>query len=161
VPLFIKGMTFKEKVSGLLEEGLLEKPTLFLIDLTITESFKIIVTLDGDNGVALQDCIDISRSIDSNLDREEHDFSLEVASAGVSSPLKHIRQYKKNVGRILQVETDSVNIEAKLVEANDDFIVMEWEAREPKKIGKGKETVQKRQEIPYSEIKKAIVIIIF
>jgi ribosome maturation factor RimP len=161
VPLFIKGMTFKEKVSGLLEEGLLEKPTLFLIDLTITESFKIIVTLDGDNGVALQDCIDISRSIDNNLDREEHDFSLEVASAGVSSPLKHIRQYKKNVGRILQVETDSVNIEAKLVEANDDFIVMEWEAREPKKIGKGKETVQKRQEIHYSEIKKAIVIIIF
>jgi ribosome maturation factor RimP len=161
VPLFIKDMTFKEKVSGLLEEGLLEKPTLFLIDLTITESFKIIVTLDGDNGVALQDCIDISRSIDNNLDREEHDFSLEVASAGVSSPLKHIRQYKKNVGRILQVETDSVNVEAKLVEANDDFIIMEWEAREPKKIGKGKETVQKRQEIPYSEIKKAIVIIIF
>ena len=154
-------MTFKEKVSRLLEEGLLEKPLLFLIDLTITESFKIIVTLDGDNGVALQDCIDISRSIDNNLDREEHDFSLEVASAGVSSPLKHIRQYKKNVGRILQVETDTINIEAKLVEANDDFIVMEWEAREPKKIGKGKETVQKRQEILYSEIKKAIVIIIF
>ena len=161
MPLLIKGMTFKEKVSRLLEEGLLEKPTLFLIDLTITESFKIIVTLDGDNGVALQDCIDISRSIDSNLDREEHDFSLEVASAGVSSPLKHIRQYKKNVGRILQVETDSVNIEAKLVEANDDFIVMEWEAREPKKIGKGKETVQKKQEISYTQIKRAIVIIIF
>ena len=154
-------MTFKEKVSRLLEEGLLEKPLLFLIDLTITESFKIIVTLDGDNGVALQDCIDISRSIDNNLDREEHDFSLEVASAGVSSPLKHIRQYKKNVGRILQVETEGIIIEAKLAEANDEFIVMEWEAREPKKIGKGKETVQKRQEISYSEIKKAIVIIIF
>ena len=154
-------MTFKEKVSRFLEQGLLEKPSLFLIDLTITESFKIIVTLDGDNGVALQDCIDISRYIDNNLDREEHDFSLEVASAGVSSPLKHIRQYKKNVGRILQVETDTINIEAKLVDANDDSIVLEWEAREPKKIGKGKETVQKRQEIPYTEIKKAIVIIIF
>ena len=161
MPLFIKGMTFKEKVSVLLEEGLLEKPSLFLIDLTITESFKIIVTLDGDTGVALQDCIDISRSIDNNLDREEHDFSLEVASAGVSSPLKHIRQYKKNIGRTLQVETQTTTIEAKLTEANDDFIVLEWEAREPKKIGKGKETVQKRDEIPYSEIKKAIVIIIF
>ncbi len=154
-------MTFKEKVSCLLEEGLLEKPSLFLIDLTITESFKIIVTLDGDNGVVLQDCIDISRSIDNNLDREEHDFSLEVASAGVSSPLKHIRQYKKNVGRMLQVETDNTVIEAKLAEANDDFVVLEWEAREPKKIGKGKETVQKIQKISYSEIKKAIVIIIF
>ena len=154
-------MTFKEKVSGLLEEGLLEKPSLFLIDLTITESFKIIVTLDGDTGVALQDCIDISRSIDNNLDREEYDFSLEVASAGVSSPLKHIRQYKKNIGRTLQVETQTTTIEAKLTKANDDFIVLEWEAREPKKIGKGKETVQKKDEIPYSEIKKAIVIIIF
>ena len=154
-------MTFKEKVSGLLEEGLLEKPSLFLIDLTITESFKIIVTLDGDTGVALQDCIDISRSIDNNLDREEYDFSLEVASAGVSLPLKHIRQYKKNIGRTLQVETQTTTIEAKLTKANDDFIVLEWEAREPKKIGKGKETVQKKDEIPYSEIKKAIVIIIF
>jgi ribosome maturation factor RimP len=161
VPLFIKGMTFKEKVSGLLEEGLLEKPSLFLIDLTITESFKIIVTLDGDTGVALQDCIDISRFIENNLDREECDFSLEVASAGVSSPLKNNRQYKKNIGRTLQVETQTTTIEAKLTEANDDFIVLEWVAREPKKIGKGKETVQKRDEIPYSEIKKAIVIIIF
>jgi ribosome maturation factor RimP len=111
--------------------------------------------------VVLQDCIDISRFIDNNLDREEHDFSLEVASAGVSSPLKNIRQYKKNVGRILQIETNNITIEAKLTAANDNFIVLEWEAREPKKIGKGKETVQKKQEIPYSEIKKAIVVIIF
>ena len=161
MPLFIKAMTFKDKVSRSLEEALLEKPSLFLIDLNISESFKITVTLDGDSGVILQDCIDISRSIENNLDREECDFSLEVASAGVSSPLKNIRQYKKNIGRTLQVETQTTTIEAKLTDANDDFIVLEWEAREPKKIGKGKETVQKRQEIPYSEIKKAIVIIIF
>ena len=154
-------MTFKEKVSHLLEEGLLEKPTLFLIDLTITESFKIIVTLDGDNGVVLQDCIDISRAIEHNLDREEQDFSLEVASAGVSSPLKHIRQYKKNIGRTLEVKTNTETIEAVLTDATDEKIVLEWEAREPKKIGKGKETVQKRVEIPYSEIKEAIVIITF
>ncbi len=154
-------MTFKDKVSRSLEEALVEKPSLFLIDVTISDSFKITVTLDGDSGVALQDCIDISRYIENNLDREECDFSLEVASAGVSSPLKNSRQYKKNIGRILQVETQTTTIEAKLTEANDDFIVLEWEAREPKKIGKGKETVLKRQEIPYTEIKKAIVIIIF
>ncbi len=154
-------MTFKDKVSRSLEEALVEKPSLFLIDVTISDSFKISVTLDGDSGVALQDCIDISRYIENNLDREECDFSLEVASAGVSSPLKNSRQYKKNIGRTLQVETQTTTIEAKLTEANDDFIVLEWEAREPKKIGKGKETVLKRQEIPYTEIKKAIVIIIF
>jgi len=142
-------------------DGLEEKPDVFLIDLTITDSFKIIVTLDGDNGVALQDCIDVSRAIEHNLDREEQDFSLEVASVGVGSPLKITRQYKKNVGRTLIVKLAAETIEAQLVEANDDFIMLAWEAREPKKIGKGKETVQKRQEIPYSEIKEAIVTVTF
>ena len=154
-------MTFKEKVNGLLVEALLEKPSVSLIDLTITDSFKIIVTLDGDNGVALQDCIDISRVIENNLDREEQDFSLEVASVGVGSPLKFVRQYKKNVGRTLIVKLSDETIEAELVEANDNFIILSWKAREPKKVGKGKETVQKRQEIPYTEIKEAIVTVTF
>lgn len=154
-------MTFKDKVNGLVVEGLVEKPSVFLIDLTITDSFKIIVTLDGDNGVALQDCIDISRAIENNLDREEQDFSLEVASVGVGSPLKMVRQYKKNVGRTLIVKLASETIEAELVEANDNFIILSWKARESKKIGKGKETVQKTQQIPYSEIKETIVTVTF
>jgi ribosome maturation factor RimP len=154
-------MTFKEKVLGLLEEGLKEKPSVFLIDLTITDAFKIIVTLDGDNGVTLQDCIDISRAIEHNLDREEQDFSLEVASGGLSTPLKLVRQYKKNIGRTLIVKTATEKIEAELTHVNDDFITLEWEAREPKKIGKGKETVQKKLELPYAEIKEAIVTVTF
>jgi len=154
-------MTFKDKINTLLTESLLEKPSVFLIDLTVTDAFKVIVTLDGDSGVALQDCIDISRAIDANLDREEQDFSLEVASVGVGTPLKMIRQYKKNVGRTLIVKLATETIEAELVEANDNFIILSWKAREPKKIGKGKETVQKRQEIPYTEIKEAIVTITF
>lgn len=154
-------MTFKEQVSKLLENVLLEKSELFLIDLSISDSYKIIVTLDGDNGVNLQDCIDISRAIENNLDREEHDYELEVASVGVGSPLKLVRQYVKNIGRTLIVKTNNETIEAELVEANNDHIVLSWQAREPKKIGKGKETVQKRQEIPYSEIKEAIVTIKF
>ena len=154
-------MTFKEKVNLLLTEALSEKQSLFLIDLTITDAFKVIITLDDDNGVVLQDCIDISREIENNLDREEQDFSLEVASAGVSSPLKHIRQYKKNIGRTLIVKTKTENIEAELVEANDDFVILSWKAREPKKIGKGKETVQKTLEIPYGDIKEAIVTVTF
>ena len=161
MPLFIKAMTFKDKVSRSLEEALAEKPSLFLIDVSISDSFKITVTLDGDSGVALQDCIDISRSIENNLDREECDFSLEVASVGVGSPLKMVRQYKKNVGRTLIVKLAAETIEAELVEANDNFIILSWKAREPKKVGKGKETVQKRQEIPYLEIKEAIVTVTF
>jgi ribosome maturation factor RimP len=154
-------MTFKEKVSELLSEGLKEKPSVFLIDLTITDAFKIIVTLDGDNGVSLQDCIDISRAIEHNLDREEQDFSLEVASFSVGSPLKQTRQYKKNIGRTLIVKTATETIEAQLTTATDESITLAWEAREPKKIGKGKETVQKTLELPYSDIKEAIVTVTF
>lgn len=160
-PLFIKNMTFKEKVNLLLTEALLEKPSLFLIDLAITDAFKVIITLDDDNGVVLQDCIDISRAIDASLDREEQDYSMEVASAGVSSPLKKIRQYKKNIGRTLIVKTNTENIEAELVEANDDFVILSWKSREPKKIGKGKETVVKTLQVPYEEIKEAIVTVTF
>lgn len=154
-------MAFKDKISGLLEEALKEKPSLFLVDLTITDAFKVIVTLDGDNGVNLQDCIDVSRAVDNNLDREEQDYALEVASAGVSTPLKMVRQYRKNIGRTLKVKTATETIEALLEAVSDESIVLSWTAREPKKIGKGKETVEHKREIPYSDIKEAIVTIIF
>ncbi|MEL1245676.1 ribosome assembly cofactor RimP [Flavobacterium sp. DGU11] len=154
-------MTFKEKVAGLLEKGLEERPSLFLIDFSITGANKIMVTLDGDNGVTLQDCIDVSRAIEHNLDREEEDFSLEVASAGATSPMTKPRQYIKNIGRTLNVKTADKEIEADLTDANEEFIVLEWTAREPKQVGKGKETVQKRVEMPYQDIKEAVVIIKF
>jgi ribosome maturation factor RimP len=162
LPSFYTTMTFKDKVSSLIAEELENNSSLFLVDLSVSESYKITVTLDGDNGITLQDCIDVSRAIENNLDREEQDFSLEVASAGVSSPLKLVRQYKKNIGRNLKVKTTtSETIEAKLEAADDDKITLTWTAREPKKIGKGKETVAHQREIPYSEIKEAIVTIIF
>ncbi len=161
VPSFYTTMTFKEKVNTLVEECLTDKSSLFLIDLIITDAFKVIVNIDGDNGVALQDCIDVSRAIESNLDREEQDYSLEVASVGVGSPLKMVRQYKKNVGRTLIAKTSTENIEAELVEANDEFVILSWQAREPKKVGKGKETVQKTLKLPYTDIKEAIVTVTF
>lgn len=154
-------MSFKEKVEELLQGALNEKPSVFLIDLNISDGYKITVTLDGDNGVTLQDCMDVSRAIEHNLDREEQDFSLEVASAGVGSPLKHIRQYHKNIGRTLKVRTATGEYEGELSKADDSTITLEWDAREPKKIGKGKETVRKSIEIPIEDIKQAIVTITF
>lgn len=161
LPSFYTTMAFRDKVSDLLEEVLKEKESLFLVDLTITETFKVIITLDGDNGVNLQDCIDVSRAVENNLDREEQDFSLEVASAGVSTPLKLVRQYRKNIGRTLKVRTTTETIEAKLEDVTDENVTLSWTGREPKKIGKGKETVEYKREIPYLEIKEAIVTIIF
>jgi ribosome maturation factor RimP len=154
-------MTFKEKVKNTLEQALEGHPDLFLIDFHITDSYKIIVTLDGDNGVQLQDCIDISRAIDNNLDREEQDFSLEVASAGASSPLKMIRQYKKNIGRTLKIKTASQTIEALLTAVEGENISVEWSSREPKKIGKGKETVLHKENISTKDIIEALVVITF
>ena len=155
-------MTLKNKVQELLDVALAERPGLFLVDLSINEANKISINLDGDQGVNLQDCIDISRLIENGLDREEQDFSLEVASAGVSTPLKFVRQYKKNIGRTLKVKTNtSEEIEAKLVTADEEKISLEWQARKPKKIGKGKETVQKKVDILYENIKEAIVIVSF
>ncbi|WP_428224241.1 ribosome assembly cofactor RimP [Flavobacterium sp.] len=154
-------MTFKEKVVQLLNQTLENKPELFLIDLTITDSNKIIVTLDGDNGVQLQDCVDVSRAVESELDREELDFALEVASAGVSAPLKLVRQFKKNVGRTLKLRTKDQTYEATLVDASEDAVTLEWTAREPKKIGKGKETVTHNEKIVYGDIVDAVVTIIF
>ncbi len=159
---FYKSMMFRNKVQELLDAALAEREHLFLIDLNINDTNKISITLDGDLGVNLQDCIDVSRAIENSLDREEQDFSLEVASAGVSSPLKLVRQFKKNVGRTLKVKTiSSEEIEAELTFADDEIIILEWQAREPKKIGKGKETVSKKLELPYNSIKEAVVIISF
>lgn len=154
-------MTFKETVQSLLSAALAERPSLFLIDCTITDENKITVIIDGDSGVILQDCIDISRAIEHNIDREEHDFALEVASAGLSTPLKFVRQYKNNIGRTLIVKWNDQIIEAALADANEDYITLTWQAREPKKIGKGKETVLKTQQIPYQEIKEATVTVTF
>ncbi len=162
LPSFYKIMSFKDKVKVLLDEALAQKTSMFLIDLTVTEDNKISITLDDDNGVILQDCMDISRAIEHKLDEEELIYSIDVASAGVSTPLKFIRQYKKNVGRNLKVTTNELEkIEAKLTNADDEKITLEWQSREPKKIGKGKETVNNKKEIAYSEIKEAIVLISF
>ncbi len=159
-PLFIQLMTFNKQVEALLNEGLAEKPELFLIDLKISESAKITVVIDGDFGVTLQDCVDISRKIEHNLDREVYDFSLEVFSAGVSNPLKFNRQYVKNIGRNVKVKTNTEEFTGVLAEVNKEFIVLETKTREPKKIGKGKETVIKQTKLEFKDIKETIVIII-
>lgn len=153
---------FKEKVNQLLQAGLEEKPDLFLIDFSINTDNKINVVLDGDKGVTVEDCIFISRAIDNNIDREEHDFSLDVTSCGATSPLKTNRQYIKNIGRELEVKVLSSNtFKGKLTKVEENKITLEWDAREPKPIGKGKATVHKVEEIAFSDIVEAKVMIKF
>lgn len=151
----------REKVENLLQEAFEENKSLFLIELNIDEGNHISVVIDGDNGVSVSDCIAVSRKIEHNLDREEEDFSLDVASAGVSQPLTMPRQYQKNIGRKLAVTTSEGKFEGELVKLEDGKITLQWKAREPKPVGKGKVTVDKEAVLPLEDIKEAKVIVTF
>lgn len=151
----------REKVENLLQEAFEENNSLFLIELSIDDANHIAVVIDGDNGVSVNDCIAVSRKIEHNLDRDEEDFSLDVASAGVSRPLSMPRQYRKNIGRKLAVTTLDGKVEGELVKVEDDTITLQWKAREPKPVGKGKVTVNKEAVLPLEDIKEAKVIITF
>lgn len=155
-------MEFRKRIEELLNEFLETRKDLFLIDLKFSAGDDITVILDGDNGVSLQDCLDASRAIEFNMDREEHDFSLQVMSAGLSEPLATPRQFAKNIGREIEVLlNDSTKIEGELAKVDEEKITLILRYRKPKDIGKGKVDVEEEKEIPYSEIKKALVTIKF
>lgn len=151
----------KEKIESLLATFFEENQQLFLIDLKITPDNKITVIIDGDQGVTLNDCIAVSRHIEHNLNRDEVDFSLDVTSAGATAPIINNRQYAKNIGRVLKVATANQNLEATLKEVLPEGIKLNWTAKEPKPVGKGKITVNKETTIPFGEILEAKVIIKF
>ena len=160
-PLFLYLKMFNTTVKNLLNEALEERSDLFLIDFTISNDQSINIIIDGDNGVRVEDCMFISRAIEHNIDREEHDFSLEVASNGATAPLVLPRQFVKNIGRTLDVRTKTESIEAALINASNEGIELSWKAREQKPVGKGKVTVQKNVKIAYNDIVEAKVMIKF
>lgn len=151
----------REKVEELLGEAFEENNSLFLLELNISNNNHISVVIDGDRGVSVNDCIAVSRKVEHGLDREEEDFSLEVTSSGVSQPLLFLRQYRKNIGRKLTVVTSEQKIEGELVAVEDGKITLRWKAREPKPVGKGKQTVQKEAVVLLDEITEARVKITF
>ena len=155
-------MDFRAKVEQLVHEFLETRKDLYLVDLKISAGDDITVILDGDEGLSLQDCLDASRAIEFNLDREEHDFSLQVMSPGLSEPLKLPRQFKKNMGREIEVLLNSdEKIQGEVVAVDEDKVTIVLRYRRPKLIGKGKEDVVENKEIPYTDIKKALVVIKF
>lgn len=155
-------MELSSAVMGLLEHFLEGRSDLFLVDLKISNSDDIVIIIDGDNGVSIQDCLDVSRAIEFNIDKDEVDFSLQVMSAGLSEPLVSPRQYKKNIGRELEITTiDSEKIKGVLQNVEDGKISLLLKYRKPKEVGKGKMDVEEIKEILYNEIQKALVVIKF
>ena len=155
-------MSFKEKVAQLVQDFLETREDLYLVDLKISAGNDIIVIMDGDEGLSLQDCLDASRAIEFNLDREEQDFSLQVMSPGLSEPLQFPRQYKKNIGRALQVLLNNgEELQGEITTVDEENVTLTLRYRRPKLVGKGKEDVVEEKKLPYTEIKKALIVIKF
>jgi ribosome maturation factor RimP len=149
-------MILKEKIVELVNQKI-EGTHLFLIDARVLPGNKIEVFIDGDRGLGINDCVDLSRHIEKSLDREVEDFSLEVSSPGATAPLKLSRQYIKHVGRDLELKlNDGSTFEGTLVEigTNGD-LMFETTTREPKPIGKGKINVTRQHNIPLQNIKES------
>ena len=152
----------KEKVKALLGEAFEEYSSLFLVGLSIKGDNEITVIIDGDEGVTVQDCINVSRKVEHNLDREEEDFSLEVMSSGATEPLINKRQYKKNIGRDLEVKLqEGLKITGLLTQVGEENITLSWKERVPKEVGKVKVTVDREELISFDTIEQAKVKIKF
>lgn len=155
-------MELRTKVEQLIQDFLNTREDLYLVDLKISAENDVVVILDGDTSLSLQDCLDASRAIEFNLDRESVDFSLQVMSAGLSEPLKLPRQYRKNIGRNLEIITnEEEKVEGELLSADEEKITLMLRYRRPKLVGKGKEDVEEERTIHYTNIKKALVVIKF
>ena len=127
-----------------------------------SDTFKIDIKIDGDNGVKVSDCVLLSKHIKKHFDTELDDFSLNVSSAGLMSPLVTYRQFLKNLKRKLNVSLkEGDDIKGSLIKVSEQDITLEWTAREPKPVGKGKVTVKKNKLIAFEEIKKANLVVEF
>ncbi len=132
---------------------------LFLVDLKILPGNRIEVFIDGDNGVGINECVDLSRHIEKSLDRDVEDFSLEVSSPGATIPLKLSRQYIKHIGRDVELKlTDGTSITGTLIEVGKDGgLTLTTISRENKPIGKGKINVTRTHNIQLQNIKESKV----
>lgn len=101
-------MTDKQQVIQLVEQFLLETGSAsYLVDVTVSRNNEICVEIDNDEAVDIDECVELNRYIDQHLDREIEDFELEVGSAGLTSPLKTLRQFAKYEGQTMEVSTRS------------------------------------------------------
>jgi len=154
-------MISKEAIEKLIAEKI-EPTTQFVVDLQVTPSNQITVLLDSDTSTSIEDCIAVSRHIESNLDREQEDFELKVSSPGLDQPLKVLRQYRKNIGRHVVVKTeDEQKIQGELKSVEDEVITVETRTKERIEGRKAKRWVERQHQIPFENIKETKVVISF
>jgi ribosome maturation factor RimP len=133
---------------------------VFLVEVKVIPGNNIKVFLDADNGITIEKCIKVNRALYNHIEESElfpnNDFSLEVSSPGVEEPLKLHRQYKKNIGRTVEVTmNDETKKEGKLTAVSEDEIIIE------QKAGEGKRSVIQTTNILFNQVKHTKVLVTF
>lgn len=152
--------TLLKQIEDFINVLLQNETEYFLVDLKIKPTNNIKVFIDGDNGITIEKCIYFNRKLYKTIEEanffEEGNFSLEVSSPGVGEPLKLHRQYKKNIGRNIEILfLDNTIKEGKLITVTTDSIVIEHT------IGKGKKAETQQLVVPLINIKTTTVQIKF
>ena len=117
-------------VEGMLQPLLADEPGYFLVEVRVQPTNNIKVFIDGDQGLPIEKCVRYNRALYKKLEEAaifpNGDFSLEVSSPGLDEPLKLLRQYRKNVGRQVElVMQDGSKTEGKLLEVTEDGVIVE------------------------------------
>lgn len=132
----------------------LEGTDMFVVECKASPMGEIELLIDSDTAVKLEDCAALNRAIEAELDRDVEDYALMVASAGIGSELKLLRQYRKILGSSVEVLLkDGIKILAKLDDANDEGIAISYEEKQAVEGKKRKVTVEVTKEYKWEEIK--------
>lgn len=161
--LFLRVMCMidKNSIVRLAEEKLADGEN-YLVDVTIKPGNLIVVEIDNDEAVSIDDCVELSRYLEEQLDRDVEDYELEVGSAGITSPFKVLRQYLKNVGKEVEILLKSgVKLTGILKSADENGLVVTIEKKEKPEGAKRKITVQEDQSYTLDEIKYTKYLIRF
>jgi ribosome maturation factor RimP len=152
-------MISKELIENLVKQKI-EGTDIYIVDISISSSNKIIVEIDKPDGIFINDCIAISRHIENNLDREKEDFELMVSSPGIDQPFKILKQYQKYIGKKVSTKTkEGKKIVGILEDANEEEIKLSEEIKE-KVPGKTKKIkIKKEYVIPFKDIKETKLVI--
>jgi ribosome maturation factor RimP len=138
-------MQAEKRVIELVEEKISDRPELFLVEVKMLPNNKLIIHVDGDEGISIQDCAAISRHVGFHLEEEnaiEKAYNLEVSSPGVGEPLKLKRQYQKNIGRELSVKLNGGELkEGELLSVDDKTITIAAKVKEKGKKAQLVETI--------------------
>jgi ribosome maturation factor RimP len=154
-------MINKQTIISLIESHF-EGSDKFIVDVKVLAGNKIEVYIDAPNHIVIADCVELSRFIEGNLDREKEDFELQVSSPGATESFKVIEQYRKYKDTKVKVVTkEGQKHEGILKEANDDTFVIEETRREKKTLGKGNQTVIENITIAYNNVKETKSVLPF